>query len=380
MTSGPIRLIHTADWQIGKPFLRFGDKADRLRAARLEAIESLGRVAVDEQVGHILVAGDIFDSETPARETLYAPIERMRSFPAIAWHLLPGNHDPHRPGGVWDRLRGAGTPENIVVHVSARPHALGAACWLLPCPLTNKSETRDLTLAMEGMSTPDGVFRIGLAHGNVGQFAGPDGDASNPIDPTRAERAGLAYLALGDWHRTQRITDRVWYAGTPEPDRHGSQTRGSALLITIDGRSPGPKVEARNVGTFHWHTAEIVCNELERLVDFETTLRREADPLSRLILKLDLSGTVSLAVRNQVAQWIERFCAAVCHLDLDDLGLRVRPEQSELESMDFDGVLRNVAERLKGRINDPALLSDDRRAAEDALMILYMETTALPVS
>ena len=45
-----MRFLHTADWQIGKPFLRFGEKAEALRAARLDAVERLGELAVAEGI------------------------------------------------------------------------------------------------------------------------------------------------------------------------------------------------------------------------------------------------------------------------------------------------------------------------------------------
>ena len=52
------------------------------------------------------------------------------------------------------------------------------------------------------------------------------GEANNPIAPDRARRAGLDYLALGDWHRTLQIGPATWYAGTPEADRFNSQEVG----------------------------------------------------------------------------------------------------------------------------------------------------------
>ena len=42
--------------------------------------------------------------------------------------------------------------------------------------------------------------------------------ASVAIAPARARDAGLAYLALGDWHGTREIAPATWYAGTPEPE------------------------------------------------------------------------------------------------------------------------------------------------------------------
>ncbi len=40
-----MRFIHTADWQIGKPFKQFGDRESVLRQARLVAIEKIGELA-----------------------------------------------------------------------------------------------------------------------------------------------------------------------------------------------------------------------------------------------------------------------------------------------------------------------------------------------
>ena len=92
-----LRFLHTADWQIGKPFRQFGEREALLKRARLEAIETIGRLAVAEGVRHVLVAGDVYDSEAPAPQTLREPLERMRAFPGLAWQLVPGKHDPHRP-------------------------------------------------------------------------------------------------------------------------------------------------------------------------------------------------------------------------------------------------------------------------------------------
>ncbi len=89
-----MRLVHTADWQIGKSFKQFGEKEGILKQARLEAIERIGSLAMSEGAEHVLVAGDVYDTDAPTQKTLLEPLERMRSFPRLSWHLLPGNHDP----------------------------------------------------------------------------------------------------------------------------------------------------------------------------------------------------------------------------------------------------------------------------------------------
>lgn len=95
------RLIHTSDWQIGKVF-RFVDNATMglLQGARLGAISRIGELARNHGAGHVLVAGDVYDMEALSPSSLNQPLERMRNFSAVHWHLLPGNHDPHRPSGL----------------------------------------------------------------------------------------------------------------------------------------------------------------------------------------------------------------------------------------------------------------------------------------
>lgn len=92
-----------------------------LQEARLRAITRLGEHAIEQNVSHILVAGDVYDMEALTPRSLGQPLERMRSFGSVAWHLLPGNHDPHRPNGLWDQLLRRELPPNVRLHLAAEP-------------------------------------------------------------------------------------------------------------------------------------------------------------------------------------------------------------------------------------------------------------------
>ena len=85
----------------------------------------IGRLARAEGAAHVLVAGDVWDVAAPSDRTLRQPVERMRQFPELRWHLIPGNHDPNLPGGLWDRLRRAGLPDNVHAHLQPEPVPLG---------------------------------------------------------------------------------------------------------------------------------------------------------------------------------------------------------------------------------------------------------------
>jgi DNA repair exonuclease SbcCD nuclease subunit len=364
-----MRIIHSADWQIGKVFKQFGPKEETLRQARLAAIERLGALAKSNGVEHILVAGDVYDFEAPNPHTLRAPIERMKPFADLHWHLLPGNHDPHRPQGVWDRVAQLGLPSNIHLHLIPAPFALDERAFLLPAPLLRKSELDDISAWMDGAATPPGALRIGLAHGSVVNF-GSEGEAANPIDPARAAKARLDYLALGDWHRTLQVGPAVWYAGTPEPDRAGGQEQGTALLVEIAGPGAALSVSPLVTGTYRWITRSERLDDEGALADLDRRLRGESD-LARIILRLRIEGSLPVATHATVQQRMADLEAAVFHLDLDQTSLTARPTQADLEAIDFDGVLRRSADRLKSVIDDSAASPELRRRAEEALVELY---------
>ena len=71
MFGGPrlVRFLHTADWQIGKPYARVvdPDHRARLKQVRIAVIQRLAVLVQQQQLDFVLVAGDLFDSPAPAR-------------------------------------------------------------------------------------------------------------------------------------------------------------------------------------------------------------------------------------------------------------------------------------------------------------------------
>ena len=364
-----MRFIHTADWQIGKVFRRFQDKEPVLQQARLDVIGAIAALAAAEGATDILIAGDLYEHEAPSQRTLSEPLQRMRQHAALRWHVLPGNHDPHRPQGLWDRARALGLPANVVLHLEPKPHRVGEAA-ILPAPLLRTSETRDLTGWMDHAETEPGLIRIGLAHGSIQGFGGGEGEARNLIDPRRPERARLDYLALGDWHRTLSIGERVHYAGAPEPDRFGSQDEGSVLLVDVAGPGAPPRVERRRVGRYRWTVAEHRLDAAEQIDDLDRLLRQTPD-LANHVMRLRLEGALSLAALAILDERLAQLEAAMLWLEVEREGLEVRPDPEDLERIDFDGVLRQASDRLLARSRDAALDAGERSLAADALLELY---------
>ncbi len=371
-----ITFVHTADLQIGRSFSGFpADTAHALREARLTAIDQLAAVAREARAAHVLVAGDVFDAEFLAPATVRQPLARMRAHAGQTWHLLPGNHDPHRAGGLWERLVISGEfPPNVIPALRAAPAEIEAGVWLLPAPLTAKATSLDPTSFMDSAATPTGAIRIGLAHGSIRGFGG-DGEAAVPIAPDRPRRAGLAYLALGDWHGTLRVSDRAWYSGTPEPDRFADNGAGQALVVTIAGASSLPQVKPVETATYTWQSMELWLESAAALERLETELRAASGPLDRILLKLTLTGTVSLTERAAIEAGLEKLGAALRHGRHDLSKLLLRPEASDFANLSRYGVLSDIAETLRAEAADSG--NPEANVAADALTRLFAYTSAL---
>ena len=71
----PVRLLHTADWQLGRSFAGIGgDAAALLREARFEAVRKIAGLATQHEVDAVLVAGDAFDGNQVAEATIHPVI------------------------------------------------------------------------------------------------------------------------------------------------------------------------------------------------------------------------------------------------------------------------------------------------------------------
>lgn len=103
-----MKILHTADWHIGKKL----DNFSRLDEQRL-VLEEICEIAEREQVDAIVIAGDLFDNFNPsseATELLYSTLHRLSANGTRAVIAIAGNHD---------------SPERIQV-----PDALAKVCGI----------------------------------------------------------------------------------------------------------------------------------------------------------------------------------------------------------------------------------------------------------
>ncbi len=355
------KFIHTGDWHIGKPYGRFDERdVGVLRQARLDAVDRVAAAARDQGCKHVLVAGDVYDSQGLADRQLIQLIERLRQAEDLAWHLLPGNHDPVGTGSVWDRIQALGVPGHVHLHLENKKTELAPGVELLPAPCLSHRAVSDPTAWMDDASSAPETIRIGLAHGSAHGF-GDAQEVAGLISPDRVTSAGLAYLALGDWHGTKEITPRCWYAGTPEPDQFPNNEPGYALCVSVEAANAPPQVVAIPTATYTWQRLRVRLQSVADVVRMEDDIRASKTDLSKRLVRLELHGALDMAGQSALAAANTRLSAALFHL-------RVRDQELQVATDDSDGVmaelgLTHVVDKLKARADTASAAPETDDAA-----------------
>jgi DNA repair exonuclease SbcCD nuclease subunit len=367
-----VRILHTADWQIGKQFANVpGDAGAALRTQRLVTIAKLAELAVTRAVDVVLVAGDVFDDNAVSDDTLRRTINAMSAYSG-PWVLLPGNHDSGLTQSAWSRLRKlAIVPGNVIL--ADQPEAIDLVdgkLQILPAPLQRRQEVRDLTDWFDRHESAAGVFRVGIAHGSVTNRLPESAETHNPISDTRAQSAQLDYLALGDWHGTLHIAEKTWYSGTPEQDRFRQNAPGNVLLVDISDPGSSPDVEVVSVGRFFWHQLEFTITDDDSLAVLDNRLQELGEDAPGVVLRMRLVGAITLATGQALNALLDKWHARYHFLQVDDSALAAQPSSEDISEMAATGFLKEAISAIVAVEENPD--DPDQPYASRALQILYL--------
>ena len=340
------RFIHTADWQIGRTYPRFGaEDAALIAEARQETVKRIARLAAERAADAVLVAGDVFDAQTVSDRTVRRLFNAIAAYPG-PWLMMPGNHDAALAAGVWTRARQLDClPGNV--HLLDRPGATvfeRLGCVVLAAPLTQRQTYSDLTAWFDDEPTDPALIRIGIAHGSVGGILPEAVDATNPIAADRAVSARLDYLALGDWHGTRRIDARTWYSGTPEPDRFRANDPGNVLQVDIGRPGAEPVVEVVPVAAYRWREWERRLTVASDLDELESSL---AAVDARDVVALRLAGDVDIEQQGRIRRLLAVAQARARTLEADLAGIRLKPTDADIAALAADGYVGEVLAELR---------------------------------
>jgi DNA repair exonuclease SbcCD nuclease subunit len=379
----PVKFLHTADWQLGKPFAGVEDvqKRSALQQERIAVLGRIGETARAHGAEFIVVAGDLFDSPSATKSTVSAACSAIGAM-GLPVYVIPGNHDHGGPGSLWEQpfyqREQASLAPNLHLLLAPEPVELDSAI-LLPCPLLRRHEATDTTAWLRAFESESVKPRVVLAHGSVQSFGSAaddeegDGVLVNQIDLSRLEAARFDYIALGDWHGTKQVAAKAWYAGTPELDRfpRGEGYASGQVLIVEAAQGAEPIVTPVRTARFGWHEMAFELSEDSALAqlagDFEALIGARAQ---QDLLRLELRGSLGIEATTRLEQLLESWQARLLRLKLSNQ-LVVAPSPAEIEALTrrtSDPFIARVATQLVARLTSEG---EDAAIARLALRELH---------
>ncbi|AGA91153.1 DNA repair exonuclease [Thioflavicoccus mobilis 8321] len=248
------RFLHAADIHLDSPMLGLeayeGAPVAVLREATRRAFEGLVRLALDEAVDFVVIAGDLYDGDWRDFSTglfFSRQVARLHEV-GIPVYLIAGNHDA--ASVLTRRLT---LPPNV--------HAFSTRA-------AESNEVPGLPVVIHGRGFPHravpenlvpdypppvpGMLNIGLLHTSL--TGAPGHDSYAPCTLRDLTGKGYDYWALGHVHQPQVLARDPWvvFAGNLQ-GRHirESGPRGAWLVTVGDGREIRA-VEHRHLDVVRW--------------------------------------------------------------------------------------------------------------------------------
>ncbi|CDJ99264.1 DNA repair exonuclease [Microbacterium sp. C448] len=249
-----MRILHTSDWHIGRSF-----HGHSTLAALAVVLDELVSQVAERDVDLVVVAGDVFDSATPAAGCYPLLTDTLAAIRAAGAEVVvtSGNHDSAARLGFQAPFAAAAG-----IHILTRPDRVGVPVTLhdehgpvhvYGIPFLEPSLVRhvwpDVTLRTQeqtmghamGLVNHDRVERggrsIAIAHcfaANVEATPGVEREIrQGTLDVVPLSTFdGPDYVALGHIHGRNELSERVRYAGAPLHYSFGEQhkPRGSWLI------------------------------------------------------------------------------------------------------------------------------------------------------
>lgn len=358
-----IRILHAADLHLDSPFAALSpEQAAQRRAEQRELLRRLAEECDRLGCQLLLLAGDLFDSDSIYRETAELLREILGSIHARVF-IAPGNHDPFSPASPYASLQ---WPDNVHIFRSGTIESVR-----LPEPGVTVygaafTEPRQGPLLSGFRSEERILSSVMVIHGTL-----DDADAFyNPISEAQILESGLDYLALGHVHRREiRKIGKTTVANPGCAMGRGFDETGpkGALYVELDGSEC--RVEPVDLGGRRYESLSVRVDG-DPLEAVEAVLPKQTE---RDVYRITLTGSCTAeSVRNAQAVLAPRFYA----LELID---RTLPPRSLWEDAAEDS-LKGVFLRSLKECYDAAEDEDGRRLAADAaaLGLALMEGREVP--
>ena len=289
-----LKILHSADWHIGSVFEALPpEKARHMRALLRAVPERIAATANERGADLVLLAGDLFDSPRPSRESREAVVSALSACRAPVF-IAPGNHDPMAPGSAWD---GIVLPDNVYIFKNN-------CIERVELPFANVygaafTEPYSRAMLTGFCAPPDGKPNILVMHGELSPSS-----RYCPVSEREIAASGMDYIALGHTHRPSglRRAGNVWYSWPGCPMGRGFDECGprGVGLVTLAGGECG--YEFIETAPLRYETVEV-----DALPDAASALRAAVEntregSICRFVLRGESASAVPESAFRAMAE------------------------------------------------------------------------------
>lgn len=376
------RILHAADIHLDSPLrnLESYDQAplEQIRGASRRALENLVRLAIDEEVDLVVIAGDLYDGDWKDQNTglFFVGQAAKLTRAGIPLVVIRGNHDaenimtsslplPKNPDGseimMQSKKVDCRTFESIGVAVHGRSFQA-------------KAELEDLSRSYPRPLS--GMFNLGLLHTSL---TGAEGhDTYSPCKPMELSAKEYDYWALGHVHTRGEHglpgTAPIVFSGNIQ-GRHIRETGAKGCyILNIDDRG---KIDLNfhELDVARWESFEIDTSQVqstdEILDAYETWLGSKIAEVNDRLLISRVSIVGATPLHNQLHQQRHRLesslrATAVTHGGgqawMEKFRLRTTSPSQKFDAGDLDGPLASVSkivERLRSSTTRGELIASE---------------------
>jgi DNA repair exonuclease SbcCD nuclease subunit len=354
-----LKFIHTADLQIGMTAPGVGALAKQIQDARVQVLKSILHLASEKKVNFVLIAGDLFETNQVSPKSIQQVAMLLETAKPLRVFILPGNHDYYGPNSVYAHNEFRMIGSHVHVFTERKPLMipdLDVTLYPNPCFESRSTELPMLWIKKEAGSR----YHVAILHGSIPSRFGrsKEEDEYFPMDETALNELGMDYIALGHLHSllpnpALEPESSFYYSGTPEPTGFGERLSGYALLAEFEDT-------ARRVTPVP--TAQFTFVDIQKTIAASTDIDALRSRLTALehpsttLVRVTLTGIISLAVREGVDQLMEEMSGAFAMVRLDDKALLLEPSPSDLERFVKGGMAHTTFALLKQKRDgaDPA--------------------------
>jgi exonuclease SbcD len=355
-----MKILHTADVHLGRPFTGLGSRGKQLRAAQLDTLRRIVETAASEKVDCVVIAGDLFDSNEVSGTLVRKVVHQFGAIDPVPVFVLPGTHDWLDDTSIYLRPEFKQSPNIYTFGLDGDSFEVDGATFT---GYPNDSKQGGIRPLKEVGPDPEADINVAIIHASIvikGKSS-PDDYLASQED---ISRSGFTYVALGHWHRRGDYSSggtTAWYPGAPEPLKFDEgDGAGDVLLVDIGAKKVS--VEPRHVGQFTWLEETYDVAKYPPGGPLESELKKVAG--AEVLLRGHLRGVAPKGLRIDPVAIEEDLAGEFFHLEVE--ASRVGYPMNNLERFPSGTVGAVFVQDMKKRIRS-ARNPEQKALLEEAL-------------